>query len=142
MQFPSEVIAITGDNVTLRCAFSIQTGQATSAKGAISWFKGPQGAESIVNQGHRYSFSYPDTFLSPGEGSLVITNVSLEDSGSYTCQVMVWGQGEARGNGIKLQVYEPHFQAYIAPSVIEVLNLLKIGTLFSIAIAFLAPGME
>uniref|UniRef100_A0A803T2I9 Natural cytotoxicity triggering receptor 3 n=1 Tax=Anolis carolinensis TaxID=28377 RepID=A0A803T2I9_ANOCA len=105
VQFPSEVVAIIGEDITLNCAFFIQTGRAPSARGAMSWFKGLPGAESAVDKGHRYNISYPNTFLSSGEGSLIITNVSLEDTGRYTCKMMVWGLGEVRGNGINLQVY-------------------------------------
>ncbi|XP_062818564.1 uncharacterized protein LOC107983260 [Anolis carolinensis] len=74
----------------------------------MSWFKGLPGAESAVDKGHRYNISYPNTFLSSGEGSLIITNVSLEDTGRYTCKMMVWGLGEVRGNGINLQVYDSY----------------------------------
>ncbi|XP_061453713.1 signal-regulatory protein beta-1-like [Rhineura floridana] len=236
VQFPSQVSAIVGDNVTLKCAFSIQI-KATSAKGAMSWFKGPKGTESVIIPGHRFSLTYPDTFLSPGEGLLVITNVSLEDAGNYMCQVMLWGEGEIHGNGVKLNVYarpshpviflqfqakpkskwilvcgtdgfypapvwlkwyhsglklasfqqdcsgptgffqasslldlphpdqrasytcsvehpslskpmsvqyfyEPQSQVSLSSSVIEVLNLLKIGVISGITIGFLIPGME
>ncbi|KAL8220111.1 UNVERIFIED_CONTAM: hypothetical protein K2H54_039077 [Gekko kuhli] len=95
-QFPSEVSSIKGDNVTLRCTFSISGEKATSAKGAMSWFKGLREAASVVVPGPRFSLIYPDTFLSAGEGLLVITNVSLEDAGIYTCQVMLWSEGEMR----------------------------------------------
>ncbi|KAJ6663828.1 hypothetical protein lerEdw1_009907 [Lerista edwardsae] len=109
LQVPSEVTANQGDNVTLKCPFSVRTGQSSSAKGAMSWFKGPKGAESMVVSGPHFGLTYPDSFLSPGEGLLVITNVSLEDAGTYTCQIMVWGKGETRGNGTQLHVYGiPH----------------------------------
>uniref|UniRef100_A0A8D0CCP4 Ig-like domain-containing protein n=1 Tax=Salvator merianae TaxID=96440 RepID=A0A8D0CCP4_SALMN len=105
VQFPSEVVAIVGDTITLKCAFSIQAGKPSPAKGAMSWFRGPSETKSEVIPGGRFSLSYPDTFHRPGEGQLMIANVSLEDAGCYTCQVMLWGEGEARGNGIKLHVY-------------------------------------
>lgn len=94
----------------------------------MSWYKGPKGAESMVLSGARFALTYPDSFLGPGEGLLAITNVSLEDAGTYTCQIMVWGEGETRGNGTQLRVYGKGDQAWIelmGPSAVRALASLR-----------------
>ncbi|KAH1180090.1 hypothetical protein KIL84_006140 [Mauremys mutica] len=102
VQSPAEVGVIRGDNATLNCTFS--RGLSLD-KGAVSWFRGGPGGEAAVPLRARFALAYPDTFLRRGEGTLAITNVSLEDAGKYVCRVLLWGTGETRGNGTQLRVY-------------------------------------
>ncbi|XP_039369221.1 tapasin-related protein-like [Mauremys reevesii] len=102
VQSPAEVGVIRGDNATLNCTFSRSL---SLDKGAVSWFRGGPGGEAAVPLRARFALAYPDTFLRRGEGTLAITNVSLEDAGKYVCRVLLWGTGEARGNGTQLRVY-------------------------------------
>uniref|UniRef100_A0A8C3SJJ6 Ig-like domain-containing protein n=2 Tax=Chelydra serpentina TaxID=8475 RepID=A0A8C3SJJ6_CHESE len=74
-------------------------------KGAVSWSRGGPGGEAAVPLRGRFALANPDTFLRRGEGTLAITNVSLEDAGIYVCRVLLWDAGEARGNGTRLHVY-------------------------------------
>uniref|UniRef100_A0A8C8RR30 Ig-like domain-containing protein n=1 Tax=Pelusios castaneus TaxID=367368 RepID=A0A8C8RR30_9SAUR len=102
VQSPFEMGVSQGDNATLNCTFSRHL---SLDKGAISWSRGGPGEETTVPLNARFALAYPNSFLRRGEGTLTIANVSLEDAGKYICRVLLWGTGEARGNGTQLHVY-------------------------------------
>nr|XP_042701798.1 natural cytotoxicity triggering receptor 3-like [Chrysemys picta bellii] len=143
VQSPSEVGVIRGDNATLNCTFSRGL---SPDKGAVSWSRGGPGGEAAVPLRARFTLAYPDTFLHRGEGTLAITNVSLEDAGKYVCRVLLWGTGEARGNGTQLRVYgkgpclNPQHQD--PPSLIAGLNLLKIALLGVLSLVEMAAAVN
>nr|XP_033770723.1 uncharacterized protein LOC117345742 isoform X3 [Geotrypetes seraphini]XP_033770724.1 uncharacterized protein LOC117345742 isoform X3 [Geotrypetes seraphini] len=83
-------------------------------KRAVSWTKSLpsqdfSSSQHVIMESH-FAFAFPDTLLHHGDGSLVITNTSLEDAGTYFCKAMMWDKGEARGNGTSLTVYVPPSQ--------------------------------
>ncbi|XP_053307512.1 tyrosine-protein phosphatase non-receptor type substrate 1-like [Spea bombifrons] len=95
-----------GDQVKLGCSFSTEE---PASKGAVSWHR--TGLRDAVNSTQviglrgRFSLFFPRTFLSEGDGSLIIRNVSWEDGGTYFCKVLIWDVDEKQGNGTKLVVY-------------------------------------
>ncbi|XP_077312683.1 natural cytotoxicity triggering receptor 3-like [Lithobates pipiens] len=105
-QSPSSLIVAQGDQAKLSCLFSASEHHV---KGAVSWYRTAPEENTIshheVPLRGRFSLTYPRAFLSEGDGSLIISNVSGEDSGIYYCKVLMWEKEEEQGNGTHLIVY-------------------------------------
>ncbi|XP_075696507.1 natural cytotoxicity triggering receptor 3 ligand 1-like [Rhinoderma darwinii] len=104
-QSPPSLVVTQGQHAMLGCFFSVDA----NGKGAVSWHKAqPDGGMStsqVVPLRNRFSLAHPKTFLSDGDASLVISNVTWEDAGIYFCKVHMWEKTEERGPGASLIVY-------------------------------------
>ncbi|XP_077113451.1 natural cytotoxicity triggering receptor 3-like [Ranitomeya variabilis] len=104
-QSPPSLVVSRGQHARLGCFFSFQS----DSKGAVSWHKagleGNTSSSQVVPLRRRFSLARPKTFLSEGDASLVISNVTGEDVGIYFCKVHLWEKAEERGPGTSLMVY-------------------------------------
>lgn len=104
-QSPPSLVVTRGQRAELGCFFSVES----NSKGAVSWHKAqPHGnlsSSQVVPLRSRFSLAHPKTFLSEGDVSLVISNVTWEDAGIYFCKVHMWDQAEEQGPGTSLAVY-------------------------------------
>lgn len=104
-QSPPSLVVTRGQRAKLGCFFSVES----NIKGAVSWHKAqPHGnlsSSQVVPLRSRFSLAHPKTFLSEGDVSLVISNVTWEDAGIYFCKVHMWDQAEEQGPGTSLAVY-------------------------------------
>lgn len=95
---PHSVFAVRGSNVTLPCRFWYEPPLFSPRRVRVKWtflpLSGDQESDVFVSIGHRQrSFgSFKDRVHlqkdDKGDISLIITNVSLKDSGLYRCEVI------------------------------------------------------
>ncbi|KAM5132213.1 natural cytotoxicity triggering receptor 3-like [Mantella aurantiaca] len=127
-QSPPSLIVAQGDQAKLSCLFSASD---PHVKGAVSWYRtAPEenmSTNHVVPLRGRFSLSFPRTFLSEGDGSLIISNVSREDAGIYYCKVLMWEKEEEQGNGTRLTVYthpsQPEIYLKVAKKTEEEMTL-------------------
>ncbi|XP_063291528.1 natural cytotoxicity triggering receptor 3 ligand 1-like [Pelobates fuscus] len=95
-----------GEETKLSCSFAPRE---PPVKGAVSWLRVESrdnvSSTQVISLKGRFSLSFPKTFLSEGDGSLIISNVSWEDGGIYICKVLIWEKEQEQGNGTQLIVY-------------------------------------
>ncbi|XP_073426681.1 natural cytotoxicity triggering receptor 3 ligand 1-like isoform X2 [Dendrobates tinctorius] len=116
-----------GQHARLGCFFSFES----NSKGAVTWHKaeleGNMSSSQVVPLRRRFSLAHPKTFLSEGDASLVISNVTGEDAGIYFCKVRMWEKAEEQGPGTSLVVYahpsHPEIYLKVATRSREVLAL-------------------
>ncbi|KAM3921631.1 tyrosine-protein phosphatase non-receptor type substrate 1-like [Leptodactylus fuscus] len=113
-QSPPSLVIAQGQNASLGCFFSVES----NVKGAVSWHRaaaldGNMSISQVIHLRSRFSLAHPKTFLSEGDASLVISQVTREDAGTYFCKVHMWEKAEAQGSGTKLLVYAPPSQPEI-----------------------------
>ncbi|KAM4015095.1 natural cytotoxicity triggering receptor 3 ligand 1-like isoform 1-T2 [Anomaloglossus baeobatrachus] len=104
-QSPPSLVVTHGQRARLGCFFSFES----NSKGAVSWHKadldGNTSSSRAVPLRHRFSLARPKTFLSDGDASLVIGNITGEDAGVYFCKVHLWDKAEEQGPGTSLMVH-------------------------------------
>ncbi|XP_069804555.1 natural cytotoxicity triggering receptor 3-like isoform X2 [Dendropsophus ebraccatus] len=105
LQSPPSLVVTQGQPAQLQCFFSTES----NSKGAVTWHRAPlegnMSSSQAVPLRSRFSLAHPKTFLSEGDASLVISNVTWEDAGIYFCKVHMWEKPEERGSGTSLIVY-------------------------------------
>ncbi|XP_056398826.1 signal-regulatory protein gamma-like isoform X2 [Hyla sarda] len=105
LQSPPSLVVTQGQLTKLGCFFSTESNR----KGAVTWYKAPLDGNMTSLQAvplrNRFSLAHPKTFLSEGDASLVISNITWEDAGIYFCNVCMWEKPEERGPGTSLVVY-------------------------------------
>ncbi|XP_064425669.1 tyrosine-protein phosphatase non-receptor type substrate 1-like [Latimeria chalumnae] len=111
-QSPPSQSALKGETVRLQCLFSVtRLSLSPSARLSVTWLKeNPNGTTSVLPTGDpagRLSLAHSRTFHLLGDASLVIANVTVEDTGIYYCQLRIWQAGVANGTGTYLAVRSP-----------------------------------
>lgn len=92
-QYPPSLSVMRGETATLSCHFKVE-----SLKYGVQWFK-MKSEKQLIPKSSRQSFVQKNQI-----SSLVIKEVSLEDSGWYYCEVNVLQKDPEWGNGTKLVV--------------------------------------
>uniref|UniRef100_A0A3Q3BAK0 Ig-like domain-containing protein n=1 Tax=Kryptolebias marmoratus TaxID=37003 RepID=A0A3Q3BAK0_KRYMA len=92
-QYPPSLTVMRGETATLGCHFKVE-----SLKYGVQWFKMKPGKQLIPKSSRQI-------FVEKNQSSsLVIPEVTLEDSGWYYCEVNVLQKDPQRGNGTELCV--------------------------------------
>ncbi|XP_066512965.1 hyaluronan and proteoglycan link protein 3-like [Hoplias malabaricus] len=120
------VFAVGGSNVTLSCHFWYDPPLDSPRRVRVKWawlpVSGDRESDVLVTIGHRHR-SFGDfkdrVYLQqnfPGDISLVITNVTLNDSGQYRCEVIDGLEDESAAVDLELRgvvfPYQPHNGRY------------------------------
>ena len=92
-QYPPALSVMRGETATLSCHFKVE-----SLKYGVRWFK-MKSEQQLIPKSSRHSIVEKNQ-----TSSLVITEVTLEDSGRYYCEVSVLQKEPEQGNGTKLVV--------------------------------------
>ncbi|KAM7421322.1 hypothetical protein PAMA_015462 [Pampus argenteus] len=95
-QYPSSLSVMRGEMATLSCHFKVE-----SPKYGVQWFT-MKSEKQLFLKSPRHS-----TVEKNQTSSLVITEVALEDSGWYYCEVNVLQKEPELGNGTELVVLAP-----------------------------------
>uniref|UniRef100_A0A8C4DFX7 Ig-like domain-containing protein n=1 Tax=Dicentrarchus labrax TaxID=13489 RepID=A0A8C4DFX7_DICLA len=92
-QYPPSLSVMRGETATLSCHFKVE-----SLKYGVQWFK-MKSEKQLISKSSRQIVVEKDQ-----TSSLVITEVALEDSGWYYCEVNVLQKDPEWGNGTELVV--------------------------------------
>uniref|UniRef100_A0A3Q3JF96 Ig-like domain-containing protein n=1 Tax=Monopterus albus TaxID=43700 RepID=A0A3Q3JF96_MONAL len=92
-QYPPSLIVIRGETANLSCHFKVE-----SLKYGVQWIKMKPEKQLIPKSSKQTVVQKNQT------SSLQITEVTLEDSGWYYCEVNVLQKDPERGNGTELVV--------------------------------------
>lgn len=92
-QYPPSLSVMRGETATLSCHFKVE-----SLKYGVQWFKMKSERQLIPKSPRQIVVEKNQT------SSLVITEVALEDSGWYHCEVNVLQKDPEWGNGTELVV--------------------------------------
>ncbi|XP_051263742.1 uncharacterized protein si:dkeyp-97a10.2 [Dicentrarchus labrax] len=95
-QYPPSLSVMRGETATLSCHFKVE-----SLKYGVQWFK-MKSEKQLISKSSRQIVVEKDQ-----TSSLVITEVALEDSGWYYCEVNVLQKDPEWGNGTELVVLAP-----------------------------------
>ncbi|KAK6475816.1 hypothetical protein HHUSO_G23769 [Huso huso] len=96
---PSSMNATVGEDVILNCTF-----KSSSTVGSANWYKDGVNISNVTQPYRgRLVFSSTDSFKAK-DASLMIVNVSVSDSGNYTCRVEALGDRAGCGSGTLLVV--------------------------------------
>ncbi|XP_034731042.1 uncharacterized protein LOC117946779 [Etheostoma cragini] len=95
-QYPPSVSVMRGETATLSCHFKVE-----SLKYGVQWFKMKSEKQLIPKSSRQFVVEKNQT------SSLVITEVALEDSGWYYCEVNVLQKDPEWGNGTELLILAP-----------------------------------
>ncbi|XP_059195665.1 uncharacterized protein LOC131976582 [Centropristis striata] len=95
-QYPPSLRVMRGETATLSCHFKVE-----SLKYGVQWFKMKSEKPLIQKSSRQLVVEKNQT------SSLVITEVALEDSGWYYCEVSVLHRDPELGNGTELLVLAP-----------------------------------
>ncbi|XP_060715297.1 hyaluronan and proteoglycan link protein 3-like [Tachysurus vachellii] len=123
---PHSVFAVRGSKVTLPCRYWYEPPLISPRKVRVKWsllpLSGDQESDVLVSIGHRQrSFgAFKDRVHlqkdDQGDISLIITNVSLKDSGLYRCEVIDGLEDESATLDLGLRgvvfPYQPHHGRY------------------------------
>ncbi|XP_058852856.1 natural cytotoxicity triggering receptor 3-like isoform X2 [Acipenser ruthenus] len=91
--------ATVGEDVVLNCTF-----KSSSTVGSANWYKDGVNISNVTQPYRgRLVFSSTNSFKAK-DASLKIVNVSVSDSGNYTCQVEALGDSAGCGSGTLLVV--------------------------------------
>uniref|UniRef100_A0A665UUU1 Ig-like domain-containing protein n=1 Tax=Echeneis naucrates TaxID=173247 RepID=A0A665UUU1_ECHNA len=92
-QYPPSLTVMRGETAILTCHFKVE-----SLKYGVQWFK-MKPEKKLIPKSSRQIFVEKNQ-----TSSLVITQVALEDSGQYLCEVNVLQRDPEQGNGTELIV--------------------------------------
>ncbi len=92
-QYPPSLSVMRGETATLSCHFKVE-----SLKYGVQWFK-MKSEKQLISKSSRQIVEEKNQ-----TSSLVITEVALEDSGWYYCEVNVLQKDPEWGNGTELFV--------------------------------------
>ncbi|XP_049902524.1 tyrosine-protein phosphatase non-receptor type substrate 1-like [Epinephelus moara] len=95
-QYPPSLSVMQGETATLSCHFKVE-----SLKYGVQWFKMKSDKQLIPKSSRQWVVEKNQT------SSLVISEVTLEDSGWYYCEVNVLQKDPEWGNGTELVVLAP-----------------------------------